>query len=232
MGLSSAPTGGYDKKTMSEDIYQLLRSLGYQKANIVGHDIGAMVAFSFAANHPAAATKLVLLDVPHPDESWNDFKMLPEEGKFGDKVDASHPPYPWWFAFHQVTGLDEKLLAGNGMREYIAWLFGYLLEDNSKIEPIDLAVYSDIYSSPDRIRAGHDWYRAWPRDINDQKAYPKLTMPVLGLGGEFTGFTWLQIEKQHATDFKLVKVERSGHFIVMEQPDFVTGQLLSFLRNQ
>ena len=156
MGLSSAPTGGYDKKTMSEDIYQLLRSLGYQKANIVGHDIGAMVAFSFAANHPAAATKLVLLDVPHPDESWNDFKMLPEEGKFGDKVDASHPPYPWWFAFHQVTGLDEKLLAGNGMREYIAWLFGYLLEDNSKIEPIDLAVYSDIYSSPDRIRAGHD----------------------------------------------------------------------------
>ncbi|MEH2394276.1 MAG: alpha/beta hydrolase [Nostoc sp.] len=228
MGSSEAPAGGYDKKTMAEDVFQLTRQLGFQKVNMVGHDIGAMVAFSFAANHPEATTKLALLDVPHPDESWYDFSMLPQEGQFGDKIDAEHPPYPWWFAFHQVRGLDEKLLADDGMREYIAWLFNYMLADNSKIEPIDLAVYGDAYSNPNHIRAGHAWYQAWPRDINDQKSYSKLTMPVLGLGAEFTGYNWLQIVRKHATDFTLVKVERSGHFIVMEQPEFVTQQLVKF----
>lgn len=230
MGTSDKPEGGYDKKTMAEDIYQLTRQLGFTKVDIVGHDIGAMVAFAFAANHPDATTRLALLDVPHPDESWYDFPMLPKEGQLVDKIDADHPPYAWWFAFHQVQGLPEKLLAGNGMREYLAWNFNYLLEDNTKLEPLSLAVYSDAYSTPDGIRAGHAWYRAWPHDINDQKAYPMLTMPVLGLGGEYTGWTWLQIERKHATDFRLVKVERSGHFVVMEQPEFVTAQLVNFFK--
>ena len=156
------------------------------------------------------------------------FKKLPKEAAFADKTDAEHPTYPWWFAFHQVRGLDEELLAGDGMRRYIAWLFGYMLDDDAKIEPIDLAVYGDAYSSPDGIRAGHAWYQAWPRDIEDQKRYPKLTMPVLGLGAAYTGYQWLQIEKKHATDFRLVKVERSGHFMVLEQPAFVVDQLVRF----
>lgn len=230
MGSSDAPAGGYDKKTMAEDVHQLVRQLGYKKVNIAGHDIGAMVAFSFAANHPEATSKLALLDVPHPDESWLEFPILPKEGQFGDNIDAAHPPYPWWFAFHQVRGLDETLLAGDGMRAYIAWLFSYMLDDNAKMEPIDLAVYGDAYSSPDDIRAGHDWYRAWPRDINDQKSYAKVTMPVLGLGATHTGLNWLQITREQATDFKLVEVKNSGHFMLMEQPEFVTGQLLTFFR--
>lgn len=228
MGSSEAPSEGYDKKTMSEDVFQLVQHLGFQEAYIVGHDIGAMVGFSLAANHPDAVTKLVLLDVPHPDESWFEFPMLPQEGQFGDKIDARHPPYPWWFAFHQVRGLDETLLAGDGMRAYIAWLFNYMLTDGKTIEPLDLAVYGDAYSSPGGIRAGHAWYQAWPRDIKDQKQYPKVTKPILGLGAEYTGWKWLQITKKHATDVRLVKVEGSGHFIVMERPDFVTEQLLKF----
>ena len=232
MGGSEAPDGGYDKKIMAEDVFQLVRQLGFSKVNVAGHDIGAMVAFSLAANHPEATTKLALLDVPHPDESWYSFPMLPREGQFGDKIDSTHPPYPWWFAFHQVRGLDEKLLAGNGMREYIAWLFNYMLVDNAKIEPIDLAVYSDAYSTPNGIRAGHAWYQAWPTDIRDQKTYPKLAMPVLGLGAENTGWVWLQITRQHATDVRLTKVENSGHFIVMEQPDFVAQQLTSFFKDR
>ncbi|WP_219094243.1 alpha/beta fold hydrolase [Pseudomonas sp. UMAB-40] len=232
MGSSQAPERGYDKKTMAEDIFQLIASLGFTAVNIAGHDIGAMVAFSLAANHPEVVTRLALLDVPHPDESWFEFSMLPREGTFGDKIDAEHPPYPWWFAFHQVQGLGESLLSGNGMRNYIAWLFNYMLANRSRIDPIDLAVYGDAYSSTDGIRAGHAWYRAWPRDINDQKAYARLTMPVLGLGAEHTGWHWLQITAQHATDFRLEKVEDSGHFIVMEQPEFVTEQLLNFFDEQ
>jgi len=45
---------------MAGDIYELVRSLGHRQVNIAGHDIGAMVAFSFAANHGAATRRLAL----------------------------------------------------------------------------------------------------------------------------------------------------------------------------
>ena len=54
MGGSAKPQSGYDKKNMAQDIYELVRQLGYDKVNVAGHDIGSMVAFSFAANHPDA----------------------------------------------------------------------------------------------------------------------------------------------------------------------------------
>ena len=230
MGGSEKPASGYDKKTMAQDIYELIRHLGYEKVSIAGHDIGAMVAFSFAANHPEAAEKLALLDVAHPDESYYDIKMLPEEGKFGKKVDAAHPVYPWWFAFHQVEGLPERLLAGNGMRLYINWIFNYLLNDPTKIDSRDLAVYGNAYSNPDAIRAGHEWYKAFPRDINDAKMYKKLEMPVMGLGAEFVGYRFLQVVERKATNFRLVKIENSGHFIQIEQPDVVARFLIDFFK--
>lgn len=231
MGSSEVTTGGYDKKTMQEDIFQLVRQLGYDKVNMTGHDIGAMVAFAFAANHPEATIKLALLDVPHPDDSWLTFPSIPAEGSFGAKIDAAHPPFPWWFAFHNVGPLAERLLAGNGMRDYIAYLFSYMLNDNSKIEPLDLAVFGDRYSSPDRIRAGHAWYRAWPQDIRERRSYPKVTMPVLGLGATYAGYEALKIMDKQATNFRLVEVKNSGHFVVMEQPEFITQQLRAFFRN-
>lgn len=231
MGSSSKPDHGYTKKSMAEDIYQLVRHLGHDKVNIAGHDIGAMVAFAFAANHPEATIKLAMLDVPHPDENLYEFRMLPREGSFGHSVDAGHPIYPWWFAFHQVEGLPERLLAGDGMRHYIAWLFDYLLDEPSRITPLDLAVYGNAYSSPEGIRAGHAWYRAWPRDIEDHKGYGTLHMPVLGIGAEHAGFIWLKGLSNQATDFRLVKIADSGHFIVMEQPEAVAHHMLEFFRN-
>lgn len=230
MGGSQVTPGGYDKKTMQEDVYQLVRQLGHAEVNIVGQDIGAMVAFAFAANHPEATKKVVLLDVPYPDDSWLSFPILPAEGSFGTKVDASHPPYPWWFAFHNVGPLAERLLAGNGMRDYIAYLYSYLSYDNANIAPLDLAVFGDRYSSTERIRAGHAWYRAWPQDIRERRAYAPVTMPVLGLGATYTGMNWLPIMSKQATDFRLVEVKNSGHFISMEQPVFAADQVRSFLR--
>ncbi|MEH2011672.1 alpha/beta fold hydrolase [Nostoc sp.] len=230
MGSSEKSAGGYDKKTMARDIYELIRQLGYEKVNIAGHDIGAMVAFSFAANHPEATAKLALLDVAHPDDSFYDIKMLPEEGKFGKTVDAAHPVYLWWFAFHQVEGLPEKLLAGDGMRLYINWLFNYLLNDPTKIDSRDLAVYGNAYSNPEAIRAGHAWYKAFPRDISDAKTYKKLEMPVLGLGAEFQGYQFLRVVEPKATNFRLVKIENSGHFILIEQPDVISRLLINFFK--
>ncbi len=228
MGSSAKPTGGYDKKTMARDVFELINKLGYREVDIAGHDIGSMVAFSFAANYPEATKKLVLMDVPHPDEIYTQMRLLPELGKFGDKIDEQHPGYPWWFAFHQVKGLPEKVFAGR-FYVYQDFVLDYLLRDSKSIDARDRAVYHAAYASADAIRAGDAWYQAFMQDAIDLKTYPKLQIPLLALGS--TGYGWLQASVPLvATNFKLVKVENSGHFMVEEQPDFVARAMLEFFR--
>ena len=66
LGESSRPATGYDKKTIAVDIHELVKSLGYQKINLVGHDIGLMVAYAYAAQYPNEVEKLALLEAPIP----------------------------------------------------------------------------------------------------------------------------------------------------------------------
>ena len=227
MGSSDKPAGGYDKKTMARDIYELVRQLGLQKVNIVGHDIGAQVAYSFAANHPEATEKLVMMDVPHADESWYEMRLLPAPGSFTDKADETHS-YPWWFAFHQVKDMPEKLLLGRVQYEH-DWFFKYLLYDETAVSALDRAVYAAAYDSPDGIRAGNAWYQEWQQDIEDSKTYAKLTMPVLGMGGP--GFGWVKAALTNKTTaLTMIKVEGSGHAIPEEKPEATVQHLLEFLR--
>ena len=228
MGGSARPPSGYDKKTMAADIHALARHLGFQSLYVAGHDIGSMVAFSFAANYPAMTRKLVLMDVPHPDELFGELRMLPAAGTFGDKIDDQHPGYPWWFAFHQVKGLPEQLLAGRtGI--YLDFLVDYLARDSGSISARDRAVYKAAFARPGAIRSGNAYYQAFMQDALDVKTYPKLQMPVLGLAGP--GYGWLQASVPgKVADFKLVKVENSGHFLAEEQPGFVARQLIEFVR--
>ena len=118
MGRSGKPKSGYEKAQLAADIYALVQKLGYEKVFIAGHDIGAHVAFSFAANFPQATSKLIMLDTPHPEESMYELPMLPILG--------APYLYPWWLAFNQVKELPEELLAGR-MHLLIDWFFKTLL---------------------------------------------------------------------------------------------------------
>jgi pimeloyl-ACP methyl ester carboxylesterase len=225
MGSSSKPAGGYDKKSMAKDISELIRQLGYEKADVVGHDIGAMVAFSLAANHPDQVRKLVMLDVAHPSAGYLKIPMLPEAGTFNEKIDENHP-YLWWFAFHQVKGLPEDLLEGRAGIEQ-AWFFRYMLKNESAIDNRDRAVYAAAYSSRDAIRAGNGWYQAFDQDIKDNETYSKIKMPVLGLGGP--GYPRLKsaLDAQ-AENSQTFRVEGSGHFISEEKPNELLAHLKDF----
>lgn len=225
MGLSSKPTGGYDKKTMAADIAGLVEALGLSKVNVAGHDIGAMVGFAYAAQHPSSVIKLAILDVPHPDDGWMKIPMLPDVNKFGSKIDADHPVYPWWFAFHQVKGLPEQLLAGR-VDLYLNYCIDYLSLDPALIDAFDREVYATHYS----IHAGDAWYQAFSQDVIDARQYPALEMPVLGLGS--VGYEWLRGSlPSKAKNVEFVKIENSGHFFMSEQPEKTAYELIKFFRN-
>jgi pimeloyl-ACP methyl ester carboxylesterase len=216
-GGSDKPAGAYDKKTMARDIRELVRHLGYSTVDIVGHDIGAMVAFSFAANHPDATRTVGLIDVAHPTEDFFKIPMLAPPGQ---------PVNLWWFAFNQLHGLPEQLLTGRS-RYLVDWLFDNLLFDRAAVNDRDRAIYARAYSQPDAIRAGAAWYQAFYQDIEDQKAYARVTAPLLAVEAAYNNLEDALLPR--ATDVHIVKVDGTGHFIPEEQPDAVVKALTDFL---
>jgi pimeloyl-ACP methyl ester carboxylesterase len=229
MGTSARPADGYDKKTMAKDIHGLVQSLGYNKVNIAGHDIGSAVAYAYAQNYPQVTSKLVMMEFPHPDESLTTFPLLPTQGPVGDKVGSSRP-YLWWFAFNQVSGLPEQLLAGR-IRVEQDWLFKYFLQDESAVDTRDRAVYEQAYNSADAIRASNGWYQSFGQDVADNKGYGKLDMPVLVLAGP--AYQWMKVVVgKKATNLTALPVPNSGHFVQEEQPEFVSKTVIDFLQGQ
>jgi len=218
MGSSSTPGGGYEKKNMAKDILDLITFLGYSKVTIAGHDIGANVAFSFAANYPEHTTKLIMLDTPHPDEDMYKLPMLP----------VGMPVYPWWVAFNQVKELPEVLLEGRYaiLQE---WIFDLMLLDKSAISSFDKLVYAHHYNKKDNIRAGNAWYQAFAQDIEDLKSYNKINIPVAAIGS-MAGCEMLSYFLAKFSDSVVVKeIENSMHFIMEENPQRVIEAILEFM---
>lgn len=219
MGSSGKPADGYEKKNMAKDIFELINKMGYEKVHIGGHDIGAHVAFSFAANFPESTSKLIMLDTPHPDQTMYQLPMLPVLG--------ANYLYPWWLAFNQVKELPEDLLEGR-MNIVIDWLFKNLLVEKSSVSNFDKEVYEFAYNKKDAIRSSNAWYQAFPQDIEDSKIYKKLNMPVLGIGG--SGYGMLEMSLSNAAiDLQLKKIEECGHFILAEKPNETAKFIVEFL---
>jgi len=227
MGSSDKPTAGYDKKTMAQDIYELLQQLGVEKASLLGHDIGGMVAASFGFNYPQATEKLILADGAHPSEGLRQMPLLPATGAFTDKMDGQQP-YVWWMAFNQVKGLPEQLLAGR-FQYLLDYLFPYVMLDDSKMSAFDRAVYAAVYNQPENIRAANAWYQALEQDIADANTYNRLTMPVLGIGSRVS-YSYLQMSLPYVAEHvQVVGILDSGHYMFEEKPAEVLEAVLGFL---
>ncbi len=228
MGSSEKPLVGYDKKTMAQDIYELLRHLGLPKAYFLGHDIGGMVASSFAFNYPEATEKLILADGAHPSEGMMQMPLLPAPGSFSHKM-SGQSPYPWWMAFNQVKQLPEQLLAGR-FNYLLDYLFGYVMLDEHRMSAFDREVYAYVYNQADSIRASNAWYQAFEQDIADAKTYARLTVPVLGIGS-YVSYSYLQMSlPSMAEQVEVIGILDSGHYLFEEQPDRVLEAVTAFLR--
>lgn len=227
MGSSDKPETGYDKKTMAQDIYELLRHLNIATASLLGHDIGGMVAASFAFNYPEATKKLILADGAHPSEGMRQMPLLPAPGSFTKKM-SGQQPYTWWMAFNQVKELPEQVLAGR-FQYLLDYLFGYVMLDESQMSAFDRAVYAAVYNQPESIRASNAWYQTFDQDIADARTYPRLTMPVLGIGS-FVSYEYLKMSLPYtAENVRVVGILDSGHYMFEEKPAQVLDAVLNFL---
>ncbi|HXA61892.1 MAG TPA: alpha/beta hydrolase [Streptosporangiaceae bacterium] len=222
-GRSDAPATGYDKKDLAADIHGLLVKTGHDHdIRLVGHDIGTMVAYSYAAAYPQDVTKLVLSEAPIPDPSIYSFPSLTAAG-----------PGAWHFGFFALTnGLPEQLITG---RESL-WVNKFIddLEVvKGAVTPNDVAVFSGYLKDPAHLEASFQWFRTLPQDMADDAVYQqtKLTMPVLAIGasGSLGSFVPNQV-RRYATNVTGVVVPDSGHWLYEEHPKEMTRILLNFLK--
>ncbi|GAA4588336.1 alpha/beta hydrolase [Planotetraspora phitsanulokensis] len=222
-GKSDAPVGGYDKKTMAADIHGLLVELGLNKdIRLVGHDIGTMVAYAYAAAHPNEVKRLVLSEAPIPDENIYSFPALTEDG-----------PGPWQFGFFLLTnGLPEESVHGRE-EQWVQGFTDHLEVVKDGVDADDVQVFAKYLKDDAHLRASFEWFRAFPTDIDDNAVNKrtKLTMPVLAVGADHSlkDFVGTQVE-DYATNVTSVVIADSGHWIYEEHPDEMTRRLLTFLK--
>jgi pimeloyl-ACP methyl ester carboxylesterase len=216
IGDSSIPTDGLDMKTAAIRIHSLVRSLGIEKAGIVGHDIGLMVAYAYAAQFPTEVEKLVVMDA-----------FLPG---VGDWESVYNSPDYWHFRFHGPT--PEALVQGRE-RIYFEYFWNDLAADRTRSIPeADRDAYTEAYSRPGRMRAGWAYFVSFQQAAKDfaQLSQTKLTMPVLAIGGDKSLGSFLGHQmKQVATDVTVVVLKNTGHWVLEEQPRETTDALVSFL---
>src|SRR5919197_2889451 len=172
LGDSSKPPTGYDGKTLADDIRQLVAQLGFKTIFLVGHDIGSFVVYPYAAEHPTEVKRLVVMEVPPP-------------GFFPSPQVNGGPPL-WWILFHQTPDVPEALVEGKE-RTYLSWFYQNLAYNPAAITQAAINEYVSHYSAPGGMRAGFEYYRAFPQDAIQNMNYSKtkLTMRVLALGGGY-----------------------------------------------
>jgi pimeloyl-ACP methyl ester carboxylesterase len=219
-GGSDAPPDGYDKKTVAADLHGLLTGLGLTgEIRLVGHDVGTMVAYAYAAAHPEQVTRLVLTEAPIPDESIYTFPALTAAG-----------PAVWNFGFFSLAnGLPEQLVTG---REAV-WVDRFtdsLMVNKGSLTADDIEEYAGHLRDPAHLRASFGYFRAFATDVADNAAYREtpLPMPVLAVGAR--GSLGPQVAEQVRRYARTVTgevVEDCGHWLFEERPD----QLLALLRH-
>jgi pimeloyl-ACP methyl ester carboxylesterase len=216
IGDSSIPADRIDMKTSATHIHALAHSLGVEKARVVGHDIGLMVAYAYATQFPTETEKLVMMDaflpgVPGWEAIYNDPKV-------------------WHFRFN---GEYPEALVKGRERTYFEYFWNVLAADKThSIPEADRKAYTEAYSKPGRMRAAWAYFASWPQLAKDfaQLSQNKLTMPVLSIGGEKSlGNELAQQMKLVATDVNIIVLKDTGHWILEERPRETADALVKFL---
>jgi pimeloyl-ACP methyl ester carboxylesterase len=216
IGDSDIPADGLDMKSAAVHIHDLAKSLGVQKAEVVGHDIGLMVAYAYAAQFPTEVTKLVLMDAFLPGvEGW--------EAVYND-------PHIWHFRFNGPT--PEALVQGRE-RTYFDYFWNDFAADKThSIPEADRKAYAAAYARPGRMHAGWAYFVSFLQAAKDfaQLSQTRLTMPVLTIGGEKSlGEALGQQAKLVATDATVIVLKDTGHWVLEERPKETTEALQKFL---
>jgi len=216
MGLSAVAGSGFSKKNQAEDVAGVMTALHVDRADVVGHDIGNMVAFAFAEAHPDRTTRLIMMDAPVPGVGpW-------------DEILKS--PLLWHFRF---GGPDMERLVAGRERIYLDRFWNEFSADPAHFPEASRIHYAALYARPGNMHAGFLQFAAFDQDVVDNRASVaagRLQMPVLAIGGDHSlGATMAHIMRFAADDVHQVVIANSGHWLMEEQTQPTIAAIRAFL---
>ena len=221
LGKSEKPADGdYTKKTVADDVYKLVQSLGYKSVKIAAQDMGGPVAISYAGMHSEEVSKLVFI----------------ESGIGGYGIEAAMDTSKggsWHFGLFADTEIALLLTKGHEREFFTRWAYrGKYVVDKATFTDDDISEYLKYYTAPGGMAAGFGYYKAFAQDAKDNRilfAGKKLPMPILAVGGDHSfgdsGFKNLQ---PISTNVRGVVIKDCGHFVNEEQPEALAKLLLLF----
>jgi len=219
MGLSARAEKGFEKKNQAEDIAGVTNALHITKVDVIAHDIGNMVAFAFAAQHPETVTRLIAMDAPIPG--------------VGPWEEILKHPLLWHFRF---GGPDMERLVRGRERIYLDRFWNEFAADPRRFKERSRRHYARLYARPGRMHAGFLQFAAFDQDALDNRAFlenGRLKMPVLAVGGERSfGSTMAVVMRAAADNVQEVVIANSGHWLMEEQPTTTIAAIRSFLVHQ
>ena len=217
LGLSAKPAGGFDKKTQAADVDGVMTAIGIEDADVVAHDIGNMVAFQVAAQHPERVRKLVLIDAPVPG--------------VGPWEEILKNPLLWHFRF---GGKDMERLVAGRERIYLDRFWNEFSASPQRFSERSRRHYATLYALPGAMHSGFAQFAAFDQDAIDNRAFlaggGRLGMPILALGGEKSfGLTMAVVMRAAGDDVTADVVPDSGHWIMEENPGATIKLVRDFL---
>ncbi|MFU9135864.1 alpha/beta fold hydrolase [Erwinia tasmaniensis] len=220
-GDSDKPTDGYDTETVARYVHGLLSQRGITHYGLVAHDVGAWVAFPYAAMYQNELSGLVLMDAGIPGITLPE--MLPAAPDRSWKT--------WHFSFHMLPDLPEALIAGKE-RVYLDWFLRRKTASPFSFSEEDLDEYERIFTLPGALRAGLAFYRSAAHSAEQNKALAaggKLTVPLLALSADQGSIPDMSVPlSPFFANVAGKTINRCGHFIQEEQPVAAAAEIKTF----
>jgi pimeloyl-ACP methyl ester carboxylesterase len=214
-GQSATPADGYTKTEMAQDIHALARKLGYERVRIVGHDIGLMVAYAYAAQYPGEVDRVALMDAFLPGVGgWRDVWLMRDL---------------WHFHFYGKTPL--ALVHGRERIYFEHFWNDFAANPKHSVPERDRRIYAKAYARPGGMRAGFEYFRAFEQDAKDFARFAQTPLPMVLTGEKASGDFLIQQGRLVATNVEGVVVRNSGHWLMEEAPDQVIPKLVEFLNH-
>ena len=224
-GESDITEDGYDKKNMARDLHELVASLNLKSVHVVGHDMGLVIAYAYAASYPDETQRVVLMDGFLPGiAGW--------ETAYNGNPDAGIAS-KWHFRFFGRTAL--QMIQGNEQTYLDMFFDDFVFKGNAKVGNENRAALLADYTRPGRMEAAFKLYAAWVQhDVADNQAFSKrkLTTPILTIGGDHSRGKTLSEQVAHVTtQASSLVLANTGHWVLEEQTEATSQAILDFLRD-
>jgi pimeloyl-ACP methyl ester carboxylesterase len=224
MGMSSIASSGFDGTTKALDLLALVEALGIERARIVGYDLGAQTAASFARDFPERVVRTAFLEYALPGFGYEEH-MVPQPDW---TIDSN-----WHLALFTVPAAAEFLIRGRE-RQMLSWWFHHIAYSGDQfMSPGHFEAYARSLSKPGALRACIEHYASVWKDARDNAVIRDrpLTMPTLAMGGESSlgpvlEHTWRTV----ACVLTCTVVPKAGHWLSDENPRFTAEALCDFFR--